>query len=100
MTDFSDLQREFRVYFDPDIDDFEQFSACADNANVGDSSAMFYSVYGYDNSLEEDIDFRNLAERVYSLKSLSDADKKALIINLKTVCRKAIIETGFRIIAR
>ena len=100
MTDFSDLQREFKVYFDPDIDDFEQFSAHVDNANASDSSGMFYCVYGYDNSLEKDTNFRNPVERVYSLKSLSDADKKALIINLKTVCRKAITEIGFRIIAR
>lgn len=100
MKNFSDLQREFKVYFDPDIDDFEQFSACADNANAANDSVMFYTVYGYDNNLEEDANFRNPVERVYSLKSLSDADKKALIINLKTVCRKAITEIGFRIIAR
>lgn len=100
MMNFSDLQREFKVYFDPDIDDFEQFSAHADNANAGNSSSMFYSVYGYDNSLEKDADFRNPVERVHSLKSLSDGDKKALIINLKTVCRKAIVEIGYRIIAR
>ena len=100
MMSFSDLQREFKVYFDPDIDDFEQFSARADNANAGDSSAMFYSVCGYDNSLEKDANFRNPVERIYSLESLSDADKKALIINLKTVCRKAIIEVGYIAIAR
>lgn len=107
-----DMLRFVRVDYDPDIDSLKEFKAKARATNpvniketnepkpAGKESHFFYYVYGYDNSLEQNPEYINPVDRVYGIKSLSDADKKELIINLKKVSRKTIKNFSFVTVAR
>lgn len=111
-SECNDTQKFVRVDFDPDIDSLKEFKAKAKKTapvnvkeadkpkTTGKNTNIFYYVYGYDNSLEPDVEYINPVDRVDSIKCLSDVDKKELAINLKKVGRKAITETDFIAIAK
>lgn len=114
-SECNDMQKFVRVDFDPDIDSLEEFKVKARKTvpvnvkevdkpmYIGKNAKLIYYVYygyGYDNSLEPDVEYINPVSRVNSIKHLSEAEKKELVINLKKVGRRAITETGFIVIAK
>lgn len=114
-SECNNMQKFVRVDFDPDIDSLEESNIKAKKTapiNVKEAdkpmytsknASPFYYVYydyGYDNSLEPNVEYINPVDRVDNIKRLSEADKKELAINLKKVGRRAITETGFVVIAK
>ena len=87
-----------KVYFDSDIDVYSDFKG--ENQTFSDKNGVFYTVCGYDNSLETDSRFLNPISRISKLDYLPESDKRSLKLNIKKIARKAVCRMFYYPIAR
>lgn len=98
FDNLSNMHGMVRVYFDPDIDVYSDFTT--KHQTSSDEKGVFYDVWGYDNELEEDFWYLNPIDRIFKLNSLPEADRRNLELNIKKIARKAICDKFYYTIAR
>ena len=98
FDNLSNMHGMVRVYFDPDIDVYSDFTTKYQTSS--DEKGVFYDVWGYDNELEEDFWYLNPIDRVSKLNSLPEADRRSLELNIKKIMRKAVCDKFYYTIAR
>lgn len=98
FDNLSNMHGMVRVYFDPDIDVYSDFTTKYQTSS--DENGVFYDIWGYDNELEEDFMFLNPINRISKLNCLSEADRRSLELNIKKIMRKAVCDKFYYTIAR